>query len=200
MTTHQARTFQALQFWGDSLTAGYGTFPGRGWVAQLSRRFPRITMYNHGVCGRLFSDILAEAWAVVHYPDPREALFLMGGTNDILCGIRYDSLCRTVEQEITALSARIPIVLGVPLLTTRASIAAGWQMEWQFEDNNETLRLYADFLRSMAEQHGLVLLDFQQHFPCDDAFYSDGVHPNERGYTCMADLAEAVLRPLLPQD
>ncbi len=188
-------TFRALQCWGDSLTAGYGAAPGDGWIARLSRRFPAIAFYNHGVCGRLFSDILCDAWTVVHYPAEGEALFLMGGTNDILCGIRFDVLCRKAEEEIRALAAHIPVVLGVPLLTTRASIAAGWQASWQHEENNAELRQYGGFLRALATDLSLPLIDFQRLFPSGDRFYADGVHPNGDGYALMADTAASVLAP-----
>lgn len=186
---HPTSPIRAVQCWGDSLTAGYGAAPSAGWVPRLSRRFPQLAFYNHGVCGRFFSDILADAWTVVHYPAEGELLFLMGGTNDILCGVRYEALCRAAEKEIRALAARIPVVLGVPLLTTRASIAAGWQQEWQYEGTNGTLRRYGDFLRALAAELALPVLDFQAAFPQDDALYADGVHPNGEGYARMAGTA-----------
>lgn len=195
MIAPRYQRLQTLQCWGDSLTAGYGAVPSQGWVAQLTRRFLHISIFNHGICGRLFSDILAEACTIVSHPAPGEALFLMGGTNDILCGLRFDSLCRMAEREISDLSSHLPVFLGVPPLTTPASIPAGWQAAWQFEQNNETLRQYGDFLRELSRKLSLPLLDFQKTFPYDDRFYMDGIHPNEKGYTLMANLAETVFRP-----
>lgn len=185
-----------VHFYGDSLTAGYGAAPADGWIARLARRFPRLTLYNHGECGRLFSDIAADAWTVVHYPAEGEALFLMGGTNDILCGIRFAALLRKAEEEIRGLSARIPLILGTPLLTTRASIAAGWQQDWQYEENDRELAAYGDFLRALAEELSLPLLDFQKEFPRSDEWYSDGVHPNGGGYARMAETAEQFFKTL----
>lgn len=185
-----------VHFYGDSLTAGYGAAPADGWIARLARRFPRLTLYNHGECGRLFSDIAADAWTVVHYPAEGEALFLMGGTNDILCGIRFAALLRKAEEEIRGLSARIPLILGTPLLTTRASIAAGWQQDWQYEENDRELAAYGDFLRALAEELSLSLLDFQKEFPRSDEWYSDGVHPNSGGYARMAETAERFFKTL----
>lgn len=185
-----------VHFYGDSLTAGYGAAPADGWIARLARRFPRLTLYNHGECGRLFSDIAADAWTVVHYPAEGEALFLMGGTNDILCGIRFAALLRKAEEEIRGLSARIPLILGTPLLTTHASIAAGWQQDWQYEENDRELAAYGDFLRALAEELSLPLLDFQKEFPRSDEWYSDGVHPNGGGYARMAETAERFFKTL----
>lgn len=187
-------TISAIHFYGDSLTAGYGAAPEAGWIPRLAKKFPALTLYNHGVCGRLFSDVLEDAWTVVHYPAESEALFLMGGTNDILCGIRYDSLLANTEREIRALSAKIPVILGVPPLATRRSILAGWQAEWQFERNQSELASYADFLRMLAADLSLPVIDFVAAFPAEDAYYTDGIHPNERGYEIFARAAAAVLR------
>jgi len=32
----------SIHFFGDSLTAGYGTLPQHGWIYQISRRCPAI--------------------------------------------------------------------------------------------------------------------------------------------------------------
>lgn len=188
---------RTVHCWGDSLTAGYGAAPSEGWTARLARRFPAAAFHNHGVCGALFSDILSAAEASSLRPAEGSAFFLMGGTNDILCGIRFEALLAGAERGIRALSGTIPLLLGVPLLTTRASIAAGWQMEWQYEHTNETLRAWGDFLRGLAADLSLPLIDFEADFPAGSACYADGVHPNGRGYAIMADTAARVFAPLL---
>lgn len=187
----------AIHFYGDSLTAGYGAAPSDGWIPQLQRHFPTLTLYNHGVCGALFSDILEDAWTVIHYPSPGEALFLMGGTNDILSGISYEALTVTARDEIEKLSSKIPILLGIPPRITRVSITAGWQAEWQYEKNDEDLRRYGDFLRELAARLSIPVIDFQKAFPMDDALRDDGSHPNARGYTLFADIAAPVIDSLL---
>lgn len=190
-------SIHAIHFYGDSLTAGYGAAPEAGWIPRLAKDFPALTLYNHGVCGRLFSDVLEDAWTVVHYPADGEALFLMGGTNDILCGIRYDALLAHAEREIRALSVKIPVILGVPPLATRRSILAGWQAEWQFEKNQAELSSYADFLRALAADLSLPVMDFAAVFPAEDAYYADGIHPNEKGYEIFSRTAEDVLKNFL---
>lgn len=191
------QTLQAIHFYGDSLTAGYGAAPADGWIPRLSHRFPALTLYNHGVCGAFFSDILEDAWTVVHYPAPGEALFLMGGTNDLLSGIRYEALTVTAQEEIQKLSAKIPLLLGIPPLMTRASITAGWQAEWQYDKNDRDLRRYGDFLRDLAAGLSIPVIDFQKNFPADDRYYDDGSHPNAKGYALFAETAAPVIEALI---
>lgn len=186
-----------LHFYGDSLTAGYGAAPADGWIPRISKTFPGLTCYNHGVCGAGFTDISSDAETIIFYPAPGEALFLMGGTNDLLCGRRYASLTGEAEREIRTLAEKIPVLLGTPPLTTPRSVTAGWQAEWQYETTNAELARYADFLRNLAAELSLPLLDFQKAFPGDDRYYTDGVHPNAEGYRIFADTAEPVLRDFL---
>lgn len=188
--------FSVLCF-GDSLTAGYGVAPKDSWVSLLTRRFPSTRFYNHGICGCLFSSILEDALSAAMPPAKDTMLFLMGGTNDILCGIRLDSLLQRAEKDIRTLSRHLPVILGIPPLTTPDSIAAGWQQDWQYERTNEELRLYGDLLRRLAADLSLPAADFQTAIPQRNAFYSDGVHPNAEGHRLMARTAEAVFSPLL---
>lgn len=192
MTPHT----HTLHCYGDSLTAGYGSAPSEGWIPRLSQDFPALIFYNHGVCGASLFDILDDAWTIVYYPAPGEALFLMGGTNDILSGLRLDVLMKKAEENIRDLSAKIPLILGIPPLTTKASIAAGWQAEWAYERNNDDLRLYGDFLRHLAASLSVPTIDFQKEFPRDNAFYADGVHPNANGYARFAEIAKTTVSNL----
>lgn len=188
-----------LHCYGDSLTAGFGALPQNGWIACVSRALPTVTFVNHGVCGGFFSDILLSAAETAAHPDKGEALFLMGGTNDILCGRRLESLLPIANENIRALSSRLPVILGTPLLATEASVACSWQADWAFEKNQESLLSYADFLRKLAKELRLPLIDFQKEFPESDAYYTDGIHPNADGYALMSHIALPVLASFLSQ-
>lgn len=185
-----------IHCYGDSLTAGYGADPRDGWIPRLAQDFRALTFYNHGILGASLFDILDDAWTIVHYPSPGEALFVMGGTNDILSGIALPALIKKSEAEIRTLSAKIPMILGIPPLTTKASIAAGWQADWAYERNNEDLTLFGDFLRRLSQSLAIPAIDFQKQFPREEAFYSDGVHPNAKGYAAFETIAKADLARL----
>ena len=188
-----------LHCYGDSLTAGFGALSQDGWIARVSRALPAVTFVNHGVCGGFFSDILLSAAETATHPAKDEALFLMGGTNDILCGRRLEALTQIAEENIRALSARLPVILGTPLWATKTSVSCGWQADWAFEKNQESLLSYADFLRKLAKERRLPLIDFQKEFPKSDADYTDGIHPNADGYALMSRIALPVLTSFLSQ-
>ncbi len=192
-------SISVLHGYGDSLTAGFGALPQDGWFARTSRALPDVSFVNHGVCGGFFSDILLSASETAAHPEEGEALFLMGGTNDILCGRRLDSLKLLAEEKIRALSLRLPLILGTPLLATKASVSCGWQADWAFEENQKSLAAYAEFLRALAAALRLPLIDFQKEFPADDAYYTDGIHPNADGYALMSRIALPVLIPFISQ-
>ncbi len=174
---------------GDSLTAGYGAMPQNGWVARISRTLPNVTFINHGACGAFFIDILVSAAEIAARPEKVEALFLMGGTNDILCGRRLEALTQIADKNIRALSSRLPVILATPLLATKTSVACGWQADWAFDKNQEALLAYADFLRKLADELAIPLIDFQKEFPKEDTLYTDGIHPNADGYALMSEIA-----------
>ncbi len=182
---------------GDSLTAGYGAMPQDGWVARISRTLPNVTFINHGACGAFFIDILVSATEIAARPQKGEALFLMGGTNEILCGFRLSTLTLRVAENIRVLSSRLPVILGTPLLATKTSVACGWQADWAFDKNQEALLAYADFLRKLADELAIPLIDFQKEFPKEDTLYTDGIHPNADGYALMSRIALPVLESFL---
>ncbi len=182
---------------GDSLTAGYGAMPQDGWVARISRTLPDVTFINHGACGAFFIDILVSAAEIAARPQKGEALFLMGGTNEILCGFRLSTLTLRVAENVRVLSSRLPVILGTPLLATKTSVACGWQADWAFDKNQEALLAYADFLRKLADELAIPLIDFQKEFPKEDTLYTDGIHPNADGYALMSRIALPVLESFL---
>ena len=92
------------------------------------------------------------------------------------------------------------MILGIPPLTTRASIQAGWQADWTYDKNNADLSLYGNFLRHLAAALSLPVMDFQKEFPREDTHYTDGVHPNAKGYILFADIAKKTIRKKLIMD
>ncbi len=183
---------QRIHCFGDSLTAGYGALPGRGWVARVDGALDSISLYNHGVCGATVGDISEDLRGLLGLAEKGEGFFFMGGTNDILCGYRLDFLERKVSELLFEAAEKVPLTIGIPPLATRESIATGWQSAYNFDANQEALSQYGDFLRTISKDLGLLSLDFSKAFPAEDIWYSDGLHPNGKGYEKMADMAIAL--------
>ena len=89
---------------GDSLTEGYGVLPGEGWVALADHALKGITLYNHGLSGSMASDILDRLSAASGRVRKGEGYFFMGGTNDILFGLRLVVLENMVEKSLGKLA------------------------------------------------------------------------------------------------
>ena len=119
-------------------------------------------------------------------------LWCLWGTNDILCGRRLVTLEKEVEELVASVASQVPLTLGIPPLATRESIFTGWQAEYNFERNQEDLQHYGTFLKELASRWKLPVIDFSIAFPLEDTWYSDGLHPNGKGYARMAKLAEKV--------
>ena len=184
------KEIKIIHCFGDSLTAGFGVLPGQGWVELLDKRIQGISFYNHGACGTGVRDIFDLMEGFTTRPGKAEGFFFMGGTNDILCGLRLDVLERIVEIEVGNISEKVPLTLGIPIPATEKSIYTGWQQEDFFEANQKDLEKYGEFLRSLSAELFLPFIDFQKALPADDRHYSDGIHPNRTGYERMADCAE----------
>ena len=145
----------SIHFFGDSLTAGYGTLPQYGWIYQISRRCPAIQYYNHGLCGAGLEDIFDSLSLFLSSPH-ENALFFM---------------------------------TGIPPLMTPLSITTGWQTHFAFTKNNKDLKNYGSFLKANCIDLDILFIDFSTAFPLDNAWYSDGIHPNEKGYSRFAEIA-----------
>ena len=183
-----------IHCFGDSLTEGYGVLPGEGWVALADHALKRITLYNHGLSGSMASYILDRLSAASGRVRKDEGYFFMCGTNDILFGLRLVVLENMVEKSLGRLAGRIPLTLGIPPLFTEMSVETGWQEAGSFKRNKRDLLEYQKFLRSLAKEWNLPVLDFTKAFPPEQKWYSDGVHPNREGPERMALLAEKVWR------
>lgn len=182
----------SIHCFGDSLTEGYGVRQGEGWIELLDKRMKSISFYNHGVCGALAVDILDSLFASSFHPEEGEGFFFMAGTNDILNSLQLSVLERDVSRGIRSLSYQVPLTVGIPPLTTKNSIETGWQASYVYERNLQDLREYAAFLRNLAEKEGIPSIDFCRGLPADDRWFTDGVHPNSKGYDKMAQMAMKV--------
>lgn len=188
------KNIRIIHCFGDSLTAGYGVRLGEGWVDITGRRMSGVNFVNHGVLGAHSSDILTQMSFLVQRAGTGEGFFFMGGTNDILDGIRLDVIEKGIRNHIENMAERVPLTLGIPLLATPYSIETGWEAEYAYEQNQRDLTEFAKFLRNFGARLKIPVIDFAKAIPAEDEWYSDGIHPNRKGYEKMAGAAEKVWR------
>ncbi|MDB5244245.1 MAG: Acyl-CoA thioesterase [Parcubacteria group bacterium] len=162
---------------GDSLVAGNGSTHGNDFVSVLSKKTGQ-TIVNLGVPG----DTTAAGLARLHELDqyhPKVVLLLLGG-NDHLRNVPTATTFANLSTIIENIESRGAIVL---LLGVKGSLF-GDQFAPEFE------RLHTKYNTAFVSNvlEGLF---------GKEKYMSDEVHPNDLGYTVIADRVYPVLVPLL---
>jgi lysophospholipase L1-like esterase len=162
---------------GDSLVKGVGSTEGHDFVYQLSQRIGR-PIVNLGVAGDTTADGLKRLDRVFTY-DPKVVIVLLGG-NDFLKRVPEKEMFANLDRIVTAIQAHGAAVL---LLGIRGGL---------FYDE------YAGDFKAFARNHGTAFVpNVLDGLLGNTALMSDQVHPNDAGYTKVADKVEPVLRDLL---
>jgi lysophospholipase L1-like esterase len=199
---------------GDSITAGEVTFPGSTASLPLITRqvlvpsasYPtvlqqllraryqfqadQITVTNAGVGGEKAIDARNRFFAVLNATRP-DAVLILSGHNDIPRGEDGAASGAANEVRIMAQGAKVQgarVFIGTPVPGR--------------PNGNRTidpflLEDYAGRMRHLAAQEGAILVDLHALMKPDVFRYIgvDGLHPNEAGYTRIAELFfEAIQR------
>lgn len=174
---------------GSSTTAGAGaSAPGRAYPPRLKAALERllpgigVLVRNDGVGGEIASTTLARMRASVEEWKPDVVLWQLG-TNDALRGITPQAFAQVLREGVALVrERRLDLVLIDPQFFPRIPDAA----------------LYEDVVGSIAavaEEKGLPLMRryaimrFWQALPQPvPMLSSDGLHMNDLGYHCMAEV------------
>lgn len=164
---------------GDSLTAGYGASEGNDYPSILSKKLGRPIL-NKGASGATTETSLGRVDEVLRL-QPRLVLLCLGG-NDGLQQL-------PIERTFANLSTMIDQFQGngsfVVLIGVRgASIADR----------------YANPFKDLAkEKHVLFVPNILKGVLGSPSLMSDYIHPNDEGYSVIADRLAKILEPYLPQ-
>ena len=177
---------------GSSSTQGWGstspdyTYPSR-LAAQLRRQYPKadITVINAGVGGEDAPEMMKRLASSVidHKPD---LVIWQVGTNAVLRGIDPTEVGKLVEDGVTKIQAGGADVVLVDLQysprVTERSESAG-QM-------NRLLGRIAELRHVGIFPRFEVMRDWheRQAIPVNDFVIADGLHMNDWGYACFAQL------------
>jgi lysophospholipase L1-like esterase len=201
---------------GDSITAGEVTFPGStasvptagkqvlvptaAYPTVLQRllrsryqfQADQITVGNHGVGGEKAIDARNRFFSVLNSTRP-DVVLILSGHNDIPRGENGAASAAATEVRIMAQGAKAQgarVFIGTPV----PGRPGGNRTIDPF-----LLRDYAERMRAIASQEGAGLVDLYALMLPDVFRYIgvDGLHPNEAGYTRIAELFyEAIQREL----
>ncbi len=182
-----------ILFLGDSLTRGYDVPYGQGWVELLEKKLYPHTCYNAGVDGASLQAITL-LWERYRTQSSFGAVWVMGGTNDILQGRTADDCLRKLKSLIemiqTDTKKRIPIIVGLPL-----------PIEGGLDEEEKVMDDYATKLEAYCREQDLPYVDF--YGPLKEALrqgkgiLAGDVHPNARGDAMMYEIARPVMEFVL---
>lgn len=181
-------------FIGDSLTLGYGVPKKQCWVTMLSSKL-NIPIKNKGVNGDTTPSMLNRFYEDVILNSP-SFVFIMGGTNDLLCGRSVSSILENIEEMITdCLSNNINILLGIPPLIIK-EMAENLFIPSPFYDYcSTTLPILRNSLICLCKKFSIPYIDFydltlKNVYKC---IYIDGIHLNFLGNTLMLEEAFRII-------
>jgi acyl-CoA thioesterase-1 len=173
---------------GDSLTAGLGLRPEEAYPAMLQRRVDaaglNYEVVSAGVSGETSAGGLRRLdWAL---EGEVRVLILALGANDGLRGLPPEQLRRNLAQMIETAQAR-----GI------AVVLAGMEAPPNF--GHAYVVEFHEIFPELAREYRTALVPFLLEgvaglVPMNQ---SDGIHPNAKGATLVADNVWAVLRPVL---
>lgn len=178
---------------GDSITAGAGTASRRfGWVGQLHRRHLGETDVDNVArsasclvakgCG--YSERLVDTFAEEVLSKRPDVAIVAIGRND-LCHVttaQYVRAAKSLRRQAT--SVGVDLRFGT---ITPPNERWAWPCEEQAAEINDWLRTLPgtiDFAAAMSNSDGLLPHRYD---------HGDGLHPNERGYAVMSNVAEKAL-------
>jgi acyl-CoA thioesterase-1 len=177
-----------LVCFGDSITAGYGLFPGQTFPDMLQRDLDNLgynyKVDNEGTSGATTKDAIASLNSVLlMHPD---IVIVEFGGNDGLRGLPPDQTRRNLDQVLTALEkARIKILLAG--ITLPPNYGADY------------IKSFEQVYRDLAAKHkvAFVPMIYKDLVHVPDTIQSDGIHPTAKGSKIIAQTLLTVLKPLL---
>lgn len=201
-------------FFGDSIT--YGEYDGvfGGWVDILKRyalqKFhegngDELILYNLGIGGETTEGLLKRMHhelSARNSPDGN-LVFISYGANDLAIkeGLQivnteqFKNNIKTAVQFAKQFSNDIYLVSILPFSRkVDGVVASSGKLR-----TNEEVAVYNQILKDIAVGESLTYIDFYSAFVEDKEFLlsADGVHPNEKGYGMMAEIAIPIIEKYL---
>jgi acyl-CoA thioesterase-1 len=177
-----------LVCFGDSITAGYGLYPGQTFPDMLQRDLDNLgynyKVDNEGTSGATTKDAVASLNSILLlHPD---IVIVEFGGNDGLRGLPPDQTRRNLDQVLTTLEkAHIKILLAG--ITLPPNYGADY------------IKSFDQVYRDLAAKHhvAFVPMIYKDLVHVPDTIQSDGIHPTAKGSQIIAQTLLPVLKPLL---
>ena len=166
---------------GDSLTFGYGVPIKDSWAYKLSKKLTDIKVINKGINGDITPSMLNRYYDDVISLNPSK-IFIMGGTNDLLCGRSVKSIVDNIELMIKD-SKDSEIILGIPPCIKKEMAEKLFLPSEFYSYCTENLPVLREELIKLCNSYSITYADFYSltNSNIDNNIYVDGVHLNSPG-------------------
>ena len=200
-------------FFGDSIT--YGEYDGvfGGWVDILKRYALQkyneggneLILFNLGIGGETSEGLVKRIRNEItaRNAENGNVVFIGYGANDlavkdqkqIVNPEEFKANITEAIQQAQDFSKEIYLVSILPISEKIAGeISATGKIRM-----NEDILVYNEVLKNIASENSLIYIDFHSAFFADKEVLlsKDGVHPNEKGYGMMAEIAIPIIEKYL---
>lgn len=179
-------------FIGDSLTFGYGVNRTKSWVElfksySLSSNNINFSIINKGINGNTTTDMLNRFTEDVPRLNPK-AVFIMGGTNDLLSNRSLNLILDNIELMIKeTLSKTSNIFIGIPPVIIKKDAYNLFMPSLTYDYCENNLPKLREGLINLCNNYKIKYIDFY-NFTLNinsKEIFIDGIHFNEKGHKLL---------------
>lgn len=178
-------------FIGDSLTFGYGVNKNKSWVecykSHSAENNNDYKIINKGINGNTTTDMLNRFTEDVTNLKPF-AIFIMGGTNDLLSNRSIDSIIDNIKLMIKeALTCTDRVIIGIPPRIIKEDAYRLFMPSLTYNYCEESLPKLREILIELCSKYKLKYIDFYDLTSSINhkEYYIDGIHFNEDGHKLL---------------
>jgi len=200
---NEPNTYMAF---GDSITEGFRSDDGRGWVGRLDEmlraHFGEATVINDGLAATRTIDAAARIGASLGAYTPAYTLIAYGINDYNEPDCRRNPPCYTIDS-LRSVVRDVIATDSLPFIATITPANTGYDFRAP-PFRNQLSASQNELIREMAAEEGAVLVDLEAAFlafgrPQDSGLLFDHVHPNDDGYQVIADtFLEAIVHGEVP--
>ncbi|MBR3880907.1 MAG: hypothetical protein IKJ34_04875 [Mailhella sp.] len=173
---------------GDSLTYGYGVGRPQTWCSLVST-LTGHDIVNHGVNGATTGEMLEQ-------PLFGDAVFIMGGLNDLFMGMPVSTPLTMIRQICeNARKAGIRPAVGIPMPVSTDIDEAWCDGPVDMDIVRTSYEEFAEKLLFQCREDGIETLDLRPLYS-PSLFLFDGIHLNRAGHQCVAEAMAAFCQHL----
>ena len=179
---------------GDSLTYGYGVSKNECWVTLLEESL-NTTIINKGINGDTTASMLNRFYENISKYNP-DIVFIMGGTNDLLCGRKLNNIVDNIEEMILdCIFNNSTVIVGIPPAIIKEMAENLFMPSHLYDYCDTSLPKLRTSLIELCNKYDINYIDFYNISinNIDKNIFIDGIHLNAIGNIIMKDEALRII-------